>query len=379
MILSKDGRRVPVSINAGPVEVGGETLLIGTFRDITLQKQAEHALRESEERYRSVIENIEDGFVRSDPEGNIVMASPSAARMLGYDAPEDLLGRPIAGFYVHPEIRQSLLDKIANDGKLIDRTIEWQRKDGSRFWGAVNAHFLYNESREITGVEGFIHDVTGSIAMEQAFREANHKLSLLNSMTRHDVANQLTILQGFAQIASLKKGDPVIADYLAKIIAAADTIARQIEFTREYQELGVKAPAWIRVEKVIALVDSRIPVTFSGTCRGIEICADPMLERVFFNLFDNAARHGGRLKEIIVRCEREPDSLLVIVEDDGRGIPGDEKEEIFRRGVGKNTGLGLFLVREILSITGITIRETGIYGKGARFEISVPKGMYRFV
>jgi signal transduction histidine kinase len=177
----------------------------------------------------------------------------------------------------------------------------------------------------------------------------------------------------------MKKGDPVIGDYLAKIITAADTITRQIEFTRTYQELGIREPAWITLGDVIARVESRVPVTFSGTCRGIEIFADPMLERVFFNLVDNAIRHGGRVREITVRCEREPDGILVIVEDNGHGIPVADKERIFERGVGKNTGLGLFLVREILSITGITIRETGVYGKGARFEISVPERMYRFV
>ena len=70
--------------------------------------------------------------------------------------------------------------------------------------------------------------------------------------------------------------------------------------------------------------------------------------------------------------------LNLIFEDDGAGIPKNENEKIFQRGFGKNTGLGLFLCREILSITGITIKETGEPGKGARFEIFVPQGFYRF-
>jgi signal transduction histidine kinase len=102
-----------------------------------------------------------------------------------------------------------------------------------------------------------------------------------------------------------------------------------------------------------------------------------MVERVFFNLFDNSARHGGNVHQITVRCEREPDGLLLIVEDDGKGIALSEKEKIFGRGYGQHTGLGLFLVREILSITGITIKETGIPGQGARFEMLVPKESFR--
>jgi signal transduction histidine kinase len=123
---------------------------------------------------------------------------------------------------------------------------------------------------------------------------------------------------------------------------------------------------------------SNVPVSLSGTCRGIEIFADPLLERVFFNLFDNAARHGGTGISITIRCERDPESLLIIVEDDGTGIPGNEKEKIFERGFGKNSGLGLFLAKEILAISGISIRETGIPGKGARFEMLVPKSALRF-
>jgi signal transduction histidine kinase len=71
--------------------------------------------------------------------------------------------------------------------------------------------------------------------------------------------------------------------------------------------------------------------------------------------------------------------MIVIVEDNGIGIPLAEKEKIFTRGYGKNTGLGLFLAKEILAITGIAIRETGIPGEGARFEILVPGGSVRTV
>ncbi|WP_292418405.1 ATP-binding protein [Methanoregula sp.] len=101
------------------------------------------------------------------------------------------------------------------------------------------------------------------------------------------------------------------------------------------------------------------------------------MERVFFNLFDNAHRHGEHATEAVVQCGTDGEALTIVVEDNGIGISEEEKEKIFEKGWGKNTGYGLFLVREILSITGITIRETGTPGKGARFEIRVPRECWR--
>ncbi len=92
---------------------------------------------------------------------------------------------------------------------------------------------------------------------------------------------------------------------------------------------------------------------------------------------DNAVRHGGKITTVRFSAEERDGDHIVVCEDDGVGIPLDEKEKIFDRGFGKNTGLGLFLSREVLDITGITIKETGEPGVGARFEMTVPKGAWR--
>jgi len=108
-----------------------------------------------------------------------------------------------------------------------------------------------------------------------------------------------------------------------------------------------------------------------------EIFADPLIRRVWFNLVDNSLRHGGKVTAIRFSVEEKEDGLSIVCEDDGTGIPPGEKEKIFGRGYGKNTGMGLFLSREILAITGISISENGEPGKGARFEIRVPPGKFR--
>lgn len=111
--------------------------------------------------------------------------------------------------------------------------------------------------------------------------------------------------------------------------------------------------------------------------RDLEIYADPIIRKVFVNLIENAVRHAGAITSIRFSSRIEDDTLKIFCDDDGIGVPLEEKGHIFEQGYGKNTGVGLFLSKEILSITGLSIRECGVYGEGARFEISVPAGRFR--
>ena len=111
----------------------------------------------------------------------------------------------------------------------------------------------------------------------------------------------------------------------------------------------------------------------------LQIFADPLFEKVMYNLTDNTIRHGETATVIHVYVVTEQDNIRIIWKDNGVGVPSREKEMIFQRGYGKNTGFGLFLIREIFAITGMTIQETGEPGKGARFEINVPNGKWQFV
>ncbi len=169
-----------------------------------------------------------------------------------------------------------------------------------------------------------------------------------------------------------------IEGFLDKIGNTTRAIQTQIEFSRVYQDLGSTDSRWQKIESVLPRKMVPEGVQFLAECGDLEIFADPMLQKVFFNLFDNSLRHGGHVHEIRVACREDESGLKILWEDDGVGIAVEEKERVFERGVGKNTGLGLFLVREILGITGITIRENGTPGKGACFEITVQKGFYRF-
>jgi signal transduction histidine kinase len=154
-----------------------------------------------------------------------------------------------------------------------------------------------------------------------------------------------------------------------------------IEFTRLYQNLGVLAPEWQGVNEVFFSACRHVylkKIRIQSDPDGFEIFADPLLERVFYNLVENAVQYGDRATIIRLTSDESADKLVIKIEDNGIGIPPHDKEKIFSKGFGKNTGLGLFLCREILSITGISIAETGQYQQGACFEIHVPHGTYRY-
>ena len=110
----------------------------------------------------------------------------------------------------------------------------------------------------------------------------------------------------------------------------------------------------------------------------MEIFADPLIVKVFFNLMENSLRHGERVTQMSFSSRESEEGLVITYRDNGVGISADDKKKLFQKGFGKHTGLGLFLSREILAITGITITENGEPGKGVQFEITVPPGAFRF-
>jgi signal transduction histidine kinase len=120
-------------------------------------------------------------------------------------------------------------------------------------------------------------------------------------------------------------------------------------------------------------------VTIEITDNPVEIYADPLLERVFFNLIHNAMQHGEKVTRVSIFSNEDNRGLVISVADNGTGILPEYKNRLFVQGSGKHRGLGLFLAKEILAMTGMTIDETGEFGNGARFEIVVPGGRYRFI
>jgi signal transduction histidine kinase len=236
--------------------------------------------------------------------------------------------------------------------------------------------YIYRRSREMQV------EISEKTLAQEALLRANNRLGLLNSITRHDILNGLVALLGYLELGSMKTQDPAILSDISREREIAELLQRQIAFTKDYQDIGLHKPDWQDVRDTIAkarMGQKTGLVTIDIRIESLEIFADLLLERVFFNLIDNALRYGGpKMTMIRFSAHLQGEAMIIFVEDDGEGIAGEDRKNLFRRGFGRHTGYGLFLIREILSITGITIDETGVPGTGARFEIAVPRGSYRF-
>ena len=222
-------------------------------------------------------------------------------------------------------------------------------------------------------------DITERKRSENSMEQANRKLELLSSITRHDIRNKVSIISGYLDIISEEDISPGIKVHLDNIASAASSIRAQIDFSEMYDGIGSSSPNWQVVSTIIGSLRPPPGIQLQENAGDVQIYADPMLGMVFSNLLDNTLKHARGARSIRVYSARDPSGIVLFWEDDGPGIPYEEKEKIFCRGYGGNTGMGLFLAREILGITGLEIRETGTPGVGARFEIHVPDNAYRIV
>jgi PAS domain S-box-containing protein len=275
---------------------------------------------------------------------------------------------------------KSAVSRALSTGEPYNLELEFIRPDGSI--RGVNAFggLKKDENGKVIGLHGTLQDITERIRIEEALQQANKKLNLLSSITRHDILNGVAVLGGYLELARDEVQNPKIQEYFGLMDQVTKSIQHQIEFTREYQEIGLNAATWQDIGGTVRKAGSLLKaggITLTISCEKFEIFADPLLQRVFYNLFDNALRYAPPFTTIMVTCNETKNGLSVVFADDGVGISAEEKMHLFERGSGKHTGLGLFLSREILEITGIAITENGAPGAGARFEMTVPKGAYR--
>lgn len=367
------------TIGKAVLEEGRIVRLKGTFQDISDRKRAEEALRETKEYLENLISHANAPIITWDRDFRITEFNHAFEDLTGLSR-NDVLGQDLSTLFPDENRKDSmdLIRRTSSGERFVVVEIPIRHVSGKTSTVLWNSANITRPNGEIIATIAQGQDITERKRAEVALRQANRQLNLLSSITRHDISNKLIVALGYISAAEMEFPDPALVELLGKIESAMMMIGSQIEFTRVYQDLGIHEPQWQGLGSV--LPRSQVPKTvmLDAGVQGFFVYADPMLEKVFSNLLDNSIRHGEHVTGISVSCHRSPGDLTVVWEDDGVGIADWEKERIFERGYGKNTGLGMFLAREILTITGITIIENGEPGKGARFVITVPKGAWRY-
>lgn len=323
-----------------------------------------------------VANGLTDGIFLLDSEYRIVEINHTAARFIGKKS-DDVAGMPVGGVvYLFPRLVQ---DYGGNHETAYIQTVKMR--------GDVPKHYelrispLKNERAKVFGHLLVVRDISRLKETEDALISAHKLITVLSDITQHDIKNQLEVIEGYAGIlAESTPAGSAEAEYMQKICRAAELIGDHIAVSRDYQNLGVMSPCWQHVRK-IALKSAQIlqnsAIALDVRTGDLEVFADPLFEKVFYTLFENAVRHGGGVTTITVSFAGGPDCGTLVIEDDGGGVADVIKDRIFDKNIGSHTGLGLFITREILQTTGISIRETGIAGEGARFELGVPTDRYR--
>jgi PAS domain S-box-containing protein len=391
VVKSGEIRNILLTIDMIP----GTKRSIASLNDITHRIQMENALKESEENFRLLFEESPVPILLSEiPSGSITSANKRFLKDVGMSLDQVIGGRGVdLGLLYDPADQDRLTAEVIATGSIDDREVRFVNRQGMPGINLVSMRIVTLKKKQYCLT--VMQDITELKVLEQQMtftnaelnkyaedlRQTNDKLNLLNTITRHDILNQLTVVLGYLEMMRMKFPDPSLQEYIDKEIHAAQNIQTQILFTKEYQDIGVQSPQWFDLKKVIYAKAATLPLperSLTVHFDNLEVYADPLLEKVFYTLLENTLRHGKEVTSIEFSYNALNEGIVVIYEDNGGGVPAEYKEAIFDRKFFKHTGFGLFLSRTILGITGMTIRETGEPGKGARFEISVPEGAFRF-
>jgi len=345
----------------------------------------ERVLQESEEKFKTLYENAGVAILIMDQ--NRFLDCNHQAELVYRRSRREILGHSPADFSPERQPDGSIsADRVQEYIKKAQagepQFFEWVHihGDGTPFTVEVRLNRILLQGT--CHLQAVLQDISERKNAEVAFRTVTRKLTLLNAITFTEIRNLVFALTGSLSLEK-SSSDPEI---LEKMHNSEEELVRKIsktlDFAKSYQDLGANPPRWQNVSQSFLMAISHLDfsrINRSVSLTNLEIYADPLLEQVFYSLSDSILRHAESATSVTIGYHEREDDLLIFFEANGKGVPLPLKEKIFERGVGSSPqGTGLFLAREILSITGITIRETGTEGNGARFEINVPKGAFRF-
>jgi len=370
----KDESLVPVSISAAPIIVEGKLIgTIGLYKDITDRKKAEEELEESRRHFQTLFNLMVDPVVIVDGKGKFLEITNKVEEITGFEKEELLEQNFLKTKIVTAKSKAILIKNLAKrmmGMHIPPYEVEVLTKDGKKLPYEINAAKVEYKGKPADLV--VFRDVSERKKMEE-------KLRVVGKLTRHDVRNKLSAITGNVFLARQRlAGNHEVLEYLKDVESACWQVETIFDFAGTYEKLGVEELVYMNVEKslkdAISLFSDLHGAKIVNECHGLTVLADSLLRQLFYNLIDNSLKHGGKINRIKLYYEETgKDELKLVYEDDGTGIPKAEKKKIFKEGYGRGTGYGLYLMRKICEVYDWTIRETGKYGTGSQFTMTLPR------
>jgi len=369
---AKDGTILDDLLSARPIRFRGEDCFLVMATVITSLKKAEQALRESEERYRTILENIEDGYWEMDLAGRLTFFNDAFRRI--HDLPtEKLMGMSYRKYTPRETAEKpfkifNAVYRTGEPAKVVD--FEIVNRDGSRATHELSVSLMRDEEGNPVGFRGISRDVTDRKKTEEEIREHREHLALINQILYHDLTNDLVVVQKAFDLYARAPEEDLLREASTRVRKSLDLInrMRELEFFMSFH----KELKTYKIQDVIREVADGYPsVTF--VIRGkAQVMADDALFSVIDNIVRNAVIHG-KTDRIEVVISRQEEMCEVRIADNGSGIPDDIKETIFeerfRHGDTSQTGLGLHIVKKAMEKYGGRVYAGDNEPKGTVFTL----------
>lgn len=402
----RDGSLITVSLSAAPIRDASRKVkgIIGFLADITERKHSEEALKQAEEKYRTIFENAVEGIYQTTPDGRYLSANPALARMLGFDSPEELIGNRTdiaTQEYVKPEMRAEFTETLEKHGLVQNFEYQAYRKDGKIIWVSENARVVRDSQGGILHFDGTVEDITHHRELEEQLRQMQkiEAIGRLAGGVAHDFNNILMAISSYAELLDRKLTDDAARRYASEIVKATDRGSSLTEGLLTVSRKQVVSPKVLDLNTLISeqikmltrLIPEHIELRFVAGDIG-RVKADPsQVQQVLMNLIINARdamSNGGQLAIETGNAELDASHpladqaqagkyVMVAVSDNGCGMSAETKSHIFEpffttKEQGKGTGLGLAIVFGIVKQSGGQIFVHSEPNIGTTFKVYFP-------